>query len=153
MSENNVKVEVTSDDATKDGQKKVVSRKMYVDPVISFINDCFNDFDAADFMKSDIYDDGENYQLEIELPGVDKKDVKLSLEKGYLTVSGKSTSKNKGDKIIRRERYSGQFKRSFYLGEGVLKEDVKANMDNGVLYISVAKAQERKDQEKFIDIQ
>lgn len=150
MSENAVNVEVNSKNERRD--EKRVSTRRYVDPVISFLNDCFNDFDAADLMKSDIYDDGENYQLEIELPGVEKKDVKLALEKGYLTVSGKSQSKNKGDKIIRRERYSGSFKRSFYLGDGILKEDVKATMENGVLYITVAKAQERKDQEKFIDI-
>lgn len=137
---------------TSKNEKVKESPTRIVDPFVSFVNSCFNDFDAADYMKTDIYDEGDNYDFEIELPGVDKKDVKLALERGYLTVSGKSQARKSNGRLVRQERYVGTFRRSFYLGDNVLKEDISAAMENGVLTIKIQKAQERKAKETYIDI-
>lgn len=145
MSENEIKVNEEERDERK--------QNSYIDPVLSFFNNCLNDMDASELMKTDVFDDGDNYHLLVELPGVDKKDVKLAIEKGYLTIAAKCMTSFNGYKMIRRERFAGSFKRSFYLGDNVLKEDIQASMENGLLHITVAKAKERKDQEKFIDIQ
>ena len=97
-------------------------------------------------MKTDIKETENSYVLDIEVPGFDKKDVNVSLENGYLTVSaqkktcegGENDEKNKKkENYIRRER-SCSVSRSYYVGD-VDKEAVKAKYENGVLTIDIPK--------------
>ena len=88
----------------------------------------------------------DSYMLDMELPGCKKEDIHLELNDGYLNVSAShNTSKDEKDdkgNVIRQERYSGTFSRSFYVGENVREEDIKASYDNGELKITFPKAQE-----------
>ena len=110
-------------------------------------------------MNTDIQDLGNAYQLEIELPGYEKKDVHAKLENGYLTISA-SKEENKDEKneagdYVRRERYTGKCSRTFYVGEQVREEDVKAGFENGILKVAFPKKDETKQLEhkNYIDIE
>lgn len=82
----------------------------------------------------------------MDLPGFSKGDINAELKDGYLTVSA-TRSVNKDDssegRYIRRERYSGSMSRSFYVGEAVKKEDIKARFENGILVLSIPKVPEQ----------
>ena len=107
---------------------------------------------AAQVMKTDVHELGDKYELDIDLPGCKKDEIKLSLDNGYLSVSAsKGLDKDKKDKkgkIIRQERYSGAMNRSFYIGDDVKQEDVKAKYEDGVLKLVVPKKESEKVQEK-----
>ena len=109
-------------------------------------------------MKTDIREKDDAYLVDIDLPGYDKNDIKISVEDGYLTVSAKKESNNdeKDDKgnFIRRERYSGECSRSFYVGEDVEAEDVKASFKNGILTLDIPKKEEEKKlpEKKYVEI-
>lgn len=126
----------------------------YYHPFWSLFNDCFGDDSTSEVMKTDISENESGYQLEVEVPGVDKKDIRLSLDKGYLTIACKINKKdNQGHgKYLRSERVSGSFSRSFYIGNSVKKEDVAASCNNGVLTVTIQKPQELKHEEKFIEV-
>ena len=98
----------------------------------------------SSMMKTDIKEHDNCYDLMIDLPGVKKEDIKAELNDGYLTVSAESnTSKDEKDdngKYICRERYSGSYSRSFYVGDGVQAKDVNAKFEDGILKVSVPKA-------------
>ena len=87
-----------------------------------------------------------------------KEDIQIELKDGYLKVTASRNSSKKEDKdekgrIIRQERYSGSSSRSFYVGEGIKQEDVKANFDNGELIISIPTETKKVEEEtKFIPI-
>ena len=97
-------------------------------------------------MKTDVKEGKDNYTLEIEMPGINKKDINLDLRDGYLTVSAKrehhEETENKNENYIRRERSYGQFSRSFYVGN-VEQKDVDASLENGVLHIVLPKEQKK----------
>ena len=122
-------------------------------PFWSLFNDCFGD-ETSDVMRTDITDSGDSYQVEIEVPGMDKKDVKISLDKGYLTINAKvNASENvRSGKNLHRERFYGSYRRSYYVGDAINKEDISAAMDKGILTITIAKPKEKSDDEKYIDI-
>lgn len=94
-------------------------------------------------MKTDVKEKDDSYELDIEIPGYKKEDVKAELKKGYLTISATTKSDNdeKDDKgkYIRRERYYGSCSRSFYVGENVTQEEVKAKFEDGILKITIPK--------------
>lgn len=124
----------------------------------------FDDFFTTDsqgtssVMKTDIVEKDGNYELFIEMPGVKKEDIQMELNDGYLNVTA-SHNTNKEDKdkegrIIRQERVSGSYSRSFYVGNDVRTEDVKASFDNGELIVKVPKEAPKKIKEnKFIPIE
>jgi HSP20 family molecular chaperone IbpA len=107
-------------------------------------NPFFNDWLMPDYSKSlamrtDIKEDGANYVLDIELPGVEKKDIDLSLEDGYLTVKATvNNEKNAEKKYLHKERFYGVASRSYYVGDVLLK-NVTASFANGVLSVSFPK--------------
>ena len=104
---------------------------------------------AAQLMKTDIHENEDNYELDIDLPGFKKEDIKLSLESGYLVIeAGKSLEKEKKGKAIRKERYEGSMQRSFYVGEEVKEEDIKAKFEDGVLKLTVPKKEKEEVPEK-----
>ena len=107
---------------------------------------------AAHVMKTDVTEHDDHYEIAIDLPGFKKEDVTIDLENGYLTVgAAKGVDKDENDKegkLIRQERYSGAMQRSFYVGENVTEEDIKAKMEHGVLTLTIPKKETPKLPEK-----
>ena len=103
-------------------------------------------------MKTDIRDKDGNYELDIDLPGFKKEDISLTLDNGYLIVGAARTvnEEEKDDKgtLLRQERYSGAMQRSFYVGDGIDENDVKAKFEDGVLSLSFPKEKEPEIPEK-----
>ena len=107
---------------------------------------------ADRLMKTDVHEHDDHYEVDIDLPGFTKDEINLELREGYLTVSAaKGVDKDNTDrkgKIIRQERYAGAMQRSFYVGEHLTEEDIKASFKNGVLSLDVAKKDQPKLPEK-----
>ncbi len=109
-------------------------------------------------MKTDIKEHKDKYVIDVDLPGYKKEDIKLSVEDGYLTVHASMNSENeekeKG-KYVRRERYMGSCSRSFYVGDAVKNEDIKASFKNGTLKVEVPKKEDKKElpETKYIEIE
>ena len=103
---------------------------------------------AANVMKTDVHEHDEGYELDIDLPGFKKDEIKLSLDNGYLSVNAaKSLDKDKKNikgKIIRQERYAGSMQRSFYVGDALTETDIKAKFEDGVLKLSIPKKEPEK---------
>ncbi|MBQ3378438.1 MAG: Hsp20/alpha crystallin family protein [Clostridia bacterium] len=97
----------------------------------------------SNVMNTDVREHDDRYAIDIDLPGFLKDELSLSLENGYLTVTAQKNvdneDKNEEGKLIRRERYSGTMQRSFYIGENLTEDDIKAKFENGVLYLTVPK--------------
>lgn len=121
-----------------------------------FFDDFFQDSHVNELMKTDITDEGDHYELQVEVPAVKKENIKLSLEDGYLTISVSYHENNDGEKkgkYIRKERHSGEMARSFYVGKDVDEEDVSASLNNGVLTLDIKKPETKVvDKKKFIEI-
>ena len=102
---------------------------------------------AKNIMKTDIKEHDGGYELDIDLPGFKKDEITIDLDNGYLTISAakglaKGLDKDEQDKqgkYIRRERYAGAMQRSFYVGDAVTEEDVKAKFEDGILRLSIPK--------------
>ena len=98
---------------------------------------------AKNLMKTDVKETENAYEIDIDLPGFKKDEISIELENGYLTVSAaKGLDKDEEDKkgkYIRKERYAGAMQRSFYVGENLTDEDIKAKYENGILRLSVPK--------------
>ena len=131
--------------------------------------DVFNDFDrdffrgfsrpehmlygknAPRMMKTDVKETDEGYELDVDLPGFKKEEIHLDLENGYLTISTEKSLENKEEKkgkVLRQERYAGTMSRSFFVGENVTEEDIRAKYENGVLSLVIPKKEARKVPEK-----
>ena len=129
----------------------------------SFMNDFFEDMFRTPFdmmrnvqipgMKADVQEFDDKYQMDIELPGFTREEIHADLENGYLTIQAEH-SENKEEKndkdgtYIRRERYSGKYQRSFYVGDEMTQEDIKANFRDGVLKLEIPKKEPVAEVEK-----
>ena len=112
---------------------------------------------AKRLMKTDVRETDKSFEVSVDLPGIKKEDIELSLRDGYLTISAdkgmeKSTEDKKG-RLIRKERYTGAMERSFFVGEDLTEEDITAKFDNGVLKLSIPKKEEKKPEHKAIKIE
>ncbi len=104
---------------------------------------------AAHMMKTDVKETDEGYEVDMDLPGFSKDEIKVELKSGYLTISTeKSLNKENKGKMLRQERYVGTMQRSFYVGENITEEDIKARYENGVLSLLIPKKEARKVPEK-----
>ena len=104
---------------------------------------------AARIMKTDVKETDEGYEVDVDLPGFSKDEIKLDLNNGYLTISTeKSLNKENKGKMLRQERYVGTMQRSFYVGEAITEEDIRARYENGVLSLPIPKKEARKVPEK-----
>ena len=113
---------------------------------------------AANLLKTDIKENEGSYELDIDLPGFKKEDVKIQLKDGYLNIQAtreeKKDEKDGKGKYVRRERYTGTCNRSFYIGKSIKHEDIHAKYDNGILHLTFPKEETKKEVEekKFIAI-
>lgn len=128
---------------------------MNIIPRKYFLDDFFDDFELSKngtVMKCDIYEKEENYNIEVDVPGFDKKDISIECKDGYLTVTAKRevNEENNDKNYIRKERSYGEYSRSFYLGD-VNTDLINAKFNNGTLCITVPK-EEKHDNKKYIEI-
>ena len=104
---------------------------------------------AAHMMKTDVKETDDGYEVDVDLPGFKKEEINLELNGGYLTISTRKTlQKEQKGRIIRQERYSGTMQRSFYVGDGITEEEIKARYENGVLSLMIPKKEAKKEPEK-----
>jgi HSP20 family molecular chaperone IbpA len=110
-------------------------------------------------MQTDVEEKDNGYEITMNLPGFKKEDVKGEIKDGYLTVTASTNTNNdekdKDGKFIRRERYSGTCSRSFYVGEDVTENDIKAKFKDGVLKVTVPKKEAKPavEESKYIAIE
>ena len=101
---------------------------------------------AKHMMKTDVRETEDTYEVDMDLPGFKKDEINVDLKNGYLTVSASKgldkDEQDKNGKYIRQERYTGAMSRSFYVGD-VAPEDVKAKFEDGILRISLPKAEKK----------
>ena len=134
----------------------------------SFMDDFFDapsfgvykyDAPAQNLMSTDVFEKEDGYEIDMNLPGFKKEDVTGEVKDGYLII--KASTKNSKDekdakgKYIRKERYEGSCNRSFYVGDTITQDDIKAKFEDGVLKISVPKkeAKPQVEEKKFIAIE
>lgn len=116
-------------------------------------------YNTNGLMQTDVEETDRGYEVTMNLPGFNKEDVKGELKDGYLVVSASTShdndEKDKEGRFIRRERYSGSCSRSFYVGEGVKQEDIKARFENGTLKLSIPKKEEtpKVEDKRYIAIE
>lgn len=114
---------------------------------------------AKNMMKTDVKETENGYEVAVDLPGFKKDEISLELKDGYLTITAsKGLDKDEEDKkgrMIRQERYAGAMSRSFYVGDGITEEDVKAKFENGVLMLNIPKKEEKpqEPERKLITIE
>ena len=126
----------------------------------SFMDDfAFPDIDRAlygksakNMMKTDVKETDRGYEVDVDLPGFQKDEIKMQLDNGYLTISAaKGVNKDEKDEkgnYIRRERYAGSMSRSYYVGTHVTEEDVHPRYENGILTFQIPKAEKKVVEEK-----
>ncbi len=110
-------------------------------------------------MKTDVKETENAFELDIDLPGYKKEDVQAQLKDGYMTItaSTKKANDEKGEdgRYIRRERFTGTCSRSFYVGEHITEDDIKARFEDGILKVTVPKKEAKPEVEehKYISIE
>ena len=137
----------------------MIPRRNHFDLFDEMFRDPFFEGSESKVMKTDIKEKKDKYLIDIDLPGYDKEDIKMEISDGYLTVHASvnkevDDEKEKG-KYVRKERYVGECSRSFYVGENVSEEEIKAKFKNGTLTIEVPKKDEKKElpDKKYIPIE
>ncbi|MGN0823982.1 MAG: Hsp20/alpha crystallin family protein [Candidatus Coproplasma sp.] len=122
--------------------------------------DAFNDFfrpvfyDEQSSLRTNIKESETDYELDVELPGYTKEQIKISLESGYLTISAEKSEKEEDkDKHYIRKEITESCSRSYYVGEYVTDDQIKAKYENGVLSLIVPKSQPKKAEGKYIAIE
>ena len=119
-----------------------------------FFRDDFFKGEKNQLMKTDIRESENGFSLDVDLPGYKKEDIKVDVTNGYLTIHAKTSSeKNEEEKgkYVRRERFMGECSRSFYVGEDIEQDDIKASFKNGILSLDIPKVDpSKKEEEKKI---
>lgn len=119
-------------------------------PTFNLFDDFFTGSSSNSIMKTDIIEKDGNYELNTELPGAKKEDIRIEFKDGTLKIgvvqNCDKEEKDKKGKVIRRERYSGSYSRSFYIGK-VDDKDIKASYENGELRIVIPKDAPKKVEE------
>lgn len=126
---------------------------------INFFDDIFDDSllkKERNLMKTDIKETEDEYILEIDIPGCKKENIKIDLEQGYLNVKAEilKNTDTTSDTYIHKERFSGSCQRSYYIGNNIIEDDIKASFINGILEIRIPKKTENEDNQlkKYIEI-
>ena len=111
---------------------------------------------VQNLMRTDVKETADAYEMKVELPGFKEENIRLTLENGYLTIyAEKDSDEDRGGKFLRRERYAGACKRSFYVGDELHEDQIKAEFKHGVLKIDLPKKKEvpAVEQSKYIAIE
>lgn len=125
-----------------------------------YLDDIFDDFGAVrpprmPEMKCDVYEKDGNYNIEVDIPGYDKKDISIECDEGLLTITAEKTQENNDEgedkKYIRRERVYGKVSRSFTFND-IDEENIKAEFADGILKVTIPKIQ-KSDSKKVITIE
>ena len=144
--------------------------RLYEDPWFGFNDREFKNMEkklyghrAKNVMSTDIKETDKDYEMQVDLPGFSKDEVTVQLDNGYLTISAaKGFDNNKAENeeeaqkgnYIRRERYAGSCQRSFYVGEALRNEDIKARFEHGILTLNIPKKEPEKiENNKYIAIE
>lgn len=142
----------------------IFGRDMFDD----FFSFPFNSFRTSDFdrpamkpgmMKTDIKETDSGYEITMDIPGVSKENVQAELKDGYLTIQASTDSdneeKDENGRFLRRERHYGTCSRSFYIGEAVTQDEIKAKFENGTLKMMIPKKENKPavEEKKFIAIE
>lgn len=135
----------------------LIPRRSNLDLLDDFFGDDFFSKRQSNLMRTDIKERGNNYIIEMDLPGFDKENISLSLKDGYLIISAetvKEENDSDDEKYLRQERYYGECSRSFYVGDVITEEDIDAEFKNGTLRITLPKPEEKEkiSQVKQIEI-
>ena len=137
------------------------------DPMYNFFNEMFRSpfmsgttdtLGTSKLMKTDIKENENGFALEVELPGFTRENIQAELKDGYLTITAtrkeENTNEGENNKFLRRERFQGTCKRSFYVGEYLHEDDIKAEFKDGVLHLNIPKEPEPvPEQPKLVTIQ
>ena len=103
---------------------------------------------ASHEMKTDVKETDSGYEVDIDLPGFKKDEINVQLDNGYLSISAAQgldkEEKNKEGKYISKERYAGAMSRSFYVGDALTQEDIKAKYESGILRLSIPKKEAKQ---------
>jgi HSP20 family protein len=129
-------------------------------PRRGFFRDIFDDLfewplisKSFDIMRSDVYEQDNQYVVEMDIPGFKKEDINIDYNNGYLSISAKNEDVVEEDKnYIRRERFYGQYQRSFYVGD-IDESQIKASFNNGILKVVFPKKQLENPNKKKIEIE
>lgn len=143
--------------------------RIYQDPWFGFNDRDFKNVEkklyghrAKNVMNTDIRESENEYEMTIDLPGFKKDEISVELENGYLTISaakgleenGYENGEEKKGNYIRRERYCGSCQRSFYVGDALSVEDIKANFKHGILQLFIPKkARKEIETNKYVAIE
>ncbi len=144
--------------------------RFYQNPWLGFDDREFKDMEkklyghrAKNVMNTDIKESDNGYEMEIDLPGFSKDEVTVELNEGYLTISAskglnrdeaENEKEAKKGNYIRRERYTGACQRSFYIGDGITQEDIKASFKHGILKLDIPKKDAKQvEAKKYIAIE
>ena len=135
----------------------LMPRKKEMDLFDEMFSDPFFSMKESRLMKTDIKEKKDKYLVDIDLPGYEKEDIKIEVEDGYLTIHATTDShkeENEEGKFVRRERYLGECSRSFYIGDDIKDEDIKASFKNGTLQLEIPKKEEKKElpEKRYIPI-
>ena len=112
---------------------------------------------TLNLMKTDIRETENSYVLDVDLPGYNKEDIKIDVTDGYLTINAKTNkevNEDNKDNYVRRERFTGEVSRSFYVGEEVENDKIKASFKNGILTLEVPKVdpEKKSPEKKYVEI-
>ncbi len=126
------------------------------DELKSPFDDFFKKFDVRpefkNVMSTDIVEKDDGLEMIVDLPGVKKEDIKIELNKGYLIITASSNvekeEKDDSKNYLRRERSTGRYRRSFFVGDELTEDDIKAKFENGTLTINLPKKEQKKIEEK-----
>lgn len=117
----------------------------------------FKPLNTRDIMKTDIHELDDSYTLAMDLPGYTKEDIKVEMDKGYVTITAEKNEeaqeKDQKGNVIHQERYCGRCSRSFYIGENLSEEDIKATYLDGTLTLSIPKTSKKIEPKKLINIE
>ena len=134
----------------------LVPRRNSFDLLDDFFDDSFFTRKEKNLMKTDIREKKDKYIVEVDLPGYDKKNIDLSLEKGYLNIKA-ITEKNEEHKdegkYLHKERFYGECSRSFYVGEEIEEKDIKAEFKDGILKVELPKKELTKEEKAIKQIE
>lgn len=126
------------------------------DELKSPFDDFFKKFDVRpefkNVMSTDIVEKDDGLEMIVDLPGVKKEDIKIELSKGCLIITASSNvekeEKDDSKNYLRRERSTGRYRRSFFVGDELTEDDIKAKFENGTLTINLPKKEQKKIEEK-----